>query len=127
MTEPPVADEPPTTIVPPAAVEPPVADEPPVAVEPLVVDPPWETELVCDCPPDAGVPPLDRTAPELVGLVVAPPVLTLLAAVAAPPVLPPEPAPGGELSELQASSEQVARARMPTKTRLRQVFIFGNS
>jgi hypothetical protein len=55
--------------------------------------------------------------------VAAPPVLTLLEAVNALPVFPPEPAPGGELSELQASSEEAARAKTPTKIRLIQVFI----
>jgi hypothetical protein len=64
------------------------------------------------------------TPPELVGLVVAPPALTLLEVVASPPVLPPEPAAGGlPASELQPSRGKDVRATMPAKTRVRLAFM----
>ena len=64
------------------------------------------------------------TPPELVGLVVAPPALTLLEAVASPPVLPPEPeARGPPASELQPSRGRTVRAKMPAKSRVRLAFM----
>jgi hypothetical protein len=65
------------------------------------------------------MPPL-AAPPVAVGLVEAPPELL------APPdavTAPPEPAAGGELSELQPSSERAAKVNAPARTWACQIFI----